>query len=91
MKYIFIIILLPLFLNANDDINNRFGETFISNNEEIEIEENFELDNQILTSTGGPVRPPRLPINDYLPLLAVAAVGLGFYYRKEINKTIKSN
>jgi len=31
------------------------------------------------------------PINDYLPLLAVAAVGLGFYYRKELNQTIKSN
>lgn len=34
---------------------------------------------------------PVTPINDYLPLLAVAAVGLGFYYRKELNQTIKSN
>ncbi|MBS7333137.1 MAG: hypothetical protein KIG88_06040, partial [Weeksellaceae bacterium] len=33
--------------------------------------------------------PIPAPINDYLPLLGIAAVGLGFYYRKELNQITK--
>lgn len=63
---------------------------FFSNKDEISSYEDSQSD-QVTADEPGPDLPTRAPINDYLPLLAVAAVGLGFYYRKELNQTIKSN
>lgn len=51
-------------------------------------EYDYETSNQTEKTPGFPVPAP---INDYLPILIIAAVGLGFFYRKEINQTIKSN
>jgi len=53
------------------------------------IEEDYQKFEQQESLDPYPVED--VPINDYLPLLVVAAVGLGFYYRKELNQTIKSN
>ena len=72
-------------LLANDiQFFNHGNESELQNQESYVTEDKTQSDD-----TGDPF--PVVPINDYLPLLAVAAVGLGFYYRKEINKTIKSN
>lgn len=73
-----------LFL-ANIDVNSQDSQIDFFYSEENNSEYNGE------TSENFDPIPVPTPINDYLPLLAVAAVGLGFYYRKELNQTIKSN
>lgn len=57
-----------------------------------EIQEQNEYDYETSNQTeNNPGFPVPAPINDYLPILIIAAVGLGFFYRKEIKQTIKSN
>lgn len=96
MKYL--IIILGLFtskfcLSQTIERNNSVSDNSLFSNNSM-FSENYDdydtNDNEDVLASIPPVNPPT-PINDYLPLLAVAAVGLGFYYRKELNQTIKSN
>lgn len=90
IKIIFCLISFSLNAQFNEEIDNIQHNIFDGNLNESELF--YEENNSGGTS---PITPPDddefAPINDYLPLLAVAAVGLGFYYRKELNQTIKSN
>ncbi|QTV04803.1 hypothetical protein [Faecalibacter bovis] len=69
------------------------SDSYFSDNDNVfnnKLDE-FESDLENTETNGGyhPEAPGPVPINDYLPLLAVAAVGLGFYYRKELNQITK--
>lgn len=90
MKYIFSLVFVLFTIHANAIQN--IDQNFFDSNNTLSNEFYEQEDTQSEYRSTPPVNPPDpVPINDYLPLLAVAAVGLGFYYRKELNQTIKSN
>lgn len=68
-----------------DNEQNNNSTSFFTN-ESTEIEDH-EVNNEQTENFTPPF--PVAPINDYLPLLAVAAVGIGFYYRKELKQITK--
>ncbi len=79
-----------LFFNI---VNGQSSNNIFNNNEVVFSDNDESLMDSEFEEGVGDYHPEvqAAPINDYLPLLAVAAVGLGFYYRKELNQTIKSN